>query len=287
MATLSAVSYASGVVLVRYAYRAGISPGTAIFLRFAIASIALVLFLGLTRRWTRLPRSRVVVLFLLGFLAYTILGTTWFVALSTSPAWLVSLFVALYPLLVSIGSWLFLGEAVDRQKALALILVLAGSVALFWRPFEGTVLTGVWLMLLNVVVQTFYILVGQRWTQGVPPVVSTVWMAIGAVVGTLLYALLSNQLSFQFEPEGWVWATLLAVVSTALAIMFLWWGVGLIGPSRATIIGSLEPLFSILLSVLVLGETMSLLQILGGVFVLAGAVLVRLRMERKGTKCKR
>jgi drug/metabolite transporter (DMT)-like permease len=284
MATLSAVSYASGVVLVRYAYRAGISPGTAIFLRFAIAAMALVLFLALTKRWIRLPRSRIVALFLLGFLAYTILGTTWFVALSTSPAWLVSLFVALYPLLVSIGSWLFLGEAINRQRALALILVLTGSVALFWRPFEGAVLIGVWLMLLNVVVQTLYILVGQRWTRGVPPVISTAWMAIGAVVGTFLYALLSNQLSFQFEPEGWVWATLLAVVSTALAIMFLWWGIGLIGPSRATIIGSLEPLFSILLSVLVLGETMSLLQVIGGMFVLAGAVLVRLRTGGKGVK---
>ena len=56
--TLSAISYAAAVVFVRYAYQAGITPGTAIFLRFAIASAVLLLFLILSGRWTRLPRPQ-------------------------------------------------------------------------------------------------------------------------------------------------------------------------------------------------------------------------------------
>jgi drug/metabolite transporter (DMT)-like permease len=281
-ASLTAVFYATGVLFVRYAYKAGISPGTAIFLRFAIASMALALFLTLTRRWVRLAGQRVAALFLLGFLAYTILGTTWFVALSTTPAWLVSLFSALYPLVVSLGSWLFLGEVFDRRLVLALALVLTGSFALFWRPFEGAALTGVWLMVVNIFVVSLYLLVGQHWVHGIPPVVSATWMALGAMVGTLLYALLANQLSFDFAPMGWVWAALFAVVSTALAIVFLWQGIGLLGPSRATIIGSLEPFFSILLSVVVLGEAMSALQVVGGAAVLAGALLARLGTQKNG-----
>jgi drug/metabolite transporter (DMT)-like permease len=279
LATLSAVSYATGVIFVRLAYETGILPGTAIFLRFAIAALVLVSFVTLTRRWPGLPAQRVVGLFLMGFLAYTILGTTWFVALSTTPAWLVSLFSALYPLMVSLGSWLFLGEMLDRRVVLALALVLTGSLALFWHPYEGTALSGIWLMVLNTFVLSLYVLVGARWTQGVPPVVSTACMAIGAMVGTFFYAVLVDQLSFHFAPGGWVWAALFAVVSTALAIVFLWSGIGLIGPSRATIIGSLEPMFSILLSVVVLGEVMSALQVLGGILVLAGTVLVRIQAK--------
>lgn len=260
IAALSAISYSTAIIFVHHAYRAGILPGTAIFLRFAIASIVLAGFLVLTRRWVKLPRTQVAALFLLGFLAYTTLGTTWFVALSTTPAWLVSLIVSIHPLLVSVGSWLFLGDVPDAPRVVALVLVLAGSVALFWRPFEGVALTGVWLMLLNVMVNALYVLVGQRWTRGVPPSMSTVWMVIGAMVGTFFYALLSGQLSFQFRPTGWIWASLFAVVSTVLAIMFLWWGIGLLGPSRAAVIGALESFLSILLSVLILGETMSPLQ---------------------------
>jgi drug/metabolite transporter (DMT)-like permease len=279
IAVLSAISYSTAIVFVHHAYRAGILPGTAIFLRFAIASIVLAGFLALTRRWVKLPHTQVVALFLLGFLAYTTLGTTWFVALSTTPAWLVSLIVSIYPLLVNIGSWLFLGDVPDAPRITALVLVLAGSVALFWRPFEGVALTGVWLMLLNVMVNALYVLVGQRWTRGVPPGMSTAWMVIGAMVGTFFYAVLVGQLSFQFDPTGWAWASLFAVVSTALAIMFLWWGIGLLGPSRATIIGALEPFLSILLAVLVLGEAMSPLQAGGGVLILIGAILVRVNLR--------
>ncbi|MBN1814230.1 MAG: DMT family transporter [Anaerolineae bacterium] len=280
VAALSAISYSTAIIFVRYAYRAGISPGTAIFLRFTIASIVLVGFLVLTRRWVKLPHTQVVALFLLGFLAYTTLGTTWFVALSTTPAWLVSLIVSIYPLLVSMGSWLFLGDVPDVPRIAALALVLAGSVALFWRPFEEVALTGVWLMLLNVVVNALYVLVGQRWTRGVAPGMSTAWMVSGAMVGTFFYAVLSGQLSFHFEATGWVWASLFAVVSTVLAIMFLWWGIGLLGPARATIIGALEPFLSVLLSVLVLGEVVSPLQAGGGILILIGVVLVRLNLRK-------
>lgn len=280
LAALSAISYSTAIIFVRCAYQASISPGTAIFLRFAIASIVLIGFLMLTRQWIKLPRTQVVALFLLGFLAYTTLGTTWFVALSTTPAWLVSLIISIYPLLVSLGSWLFLGDVPDAPRIVALVLVLMGSVALFWRPFEDVALAGVWLMLLNVVVNALYVLIGQKWTRDVPPGISTAWMVIGAMVGTFFYALLSGQLSFQFEPVGWIWASLFAVVSTVLAIMFLWWGIGLLGPSRATIIGAVEPFCSILLSVLVLGEAMSPLQAGGGILILIGVVLVRLNLKK-------
>jgi drug/metabolite transporter (DMT)-like permease len=272
---LSSASYAGMVVFLRYAYQAGILPGTAVFLRFTIASIVLILALTLTRHWVNLPRRRVIPLILLGCVAYTLMGTTWFVALSTTPAWLVSLIVALYPLTVNLGSWLFLKEPIRRQLVTALGATLLGAVVLFWRPFEGANWLGVTLMLINVAVNTTYILVGQRWTHGIPPMVSTAWMMIGATVGAFCYSLLSAQLSFSFAPEGWLWAVLFAVVSTALAISAFWWSVGLMGAARAAIVGSLEPLGAIMLSVLILGERLTPLQIVGGTLILAGVLLVQ------------
>ena len=272
---LSSASYAGMVVFLRYAYQAGILPGTAVFLRFAIASIALILALTLTRHWINLPRQRVVPLILLGLAAYTLMGTTWFVALSTTPAWLVSLIVALYPLTVNLGSWLFLKEPIRRQQITALGATLLGAVVLFWQPFAGANWLGVALMLINVAVNTTYILVGQRWTRGIPPMVSTAWMMVGATVGTFCYSLLSHQLSFSFAPVGWLWTALFAIVSTALAISAFWWSVGLIGAARAAIVGSLEPLGAIMLSVLVLGERLTPLQIMGGALILAGVLLVQ------------
>jgi drug/metabolite transporter (DMT)-like permease len=277
VSVLSAISYSSMVVFLRYAYQAGILPGTAIFLRFALASTVLVLSLALSGHWVTLPRRRIAALLLLGFLAYTMLGTTWFVALSITPAWLVSLIVALYPLTVNIGSWLFLKEPVQRQQVTALAAVLLGAIILLWRPFEGANWVGIALMLVNTATNTTYILVGQRWTRGIPPTMSTAWMMIGATGGAFGYASLSHQLSVSFAPVGWVWATLFAVVSTVLAITTFWWGVSMIGAARAAIIGSFEPLSAILFSVLILGERLSPWQMVGGAFILTGVLLVQWR----------
>jgi drug/metabolite transporter (DMT)-like permease len=68
---------------------------------------------------------------------------------------------------------------------------------------------------------------------------------------------------------------LFAVISTVIAIILLWRSIELIGPTLSSIMGALEPLFSVLLSVLILGESMVALQIVGGVLMLAGTVLVR------------
>lgn len=276
VATFSALSYSAAVVFVRFAYRAGILPGTAILLRFTIATATVGVWLTMSRTWIRLPWRRVVPLFLLGFLAYTLLGATWFIALNRAPAWLVSLFTALSPLAVTLGSWAFLHDRVDRQEITALTVVLAGAGLLFGHGLEPAEWQGIALMALNLTVYTVYLLVGQRWTRGVPSAISTFWMTAGAALGGLTYALLSGQFSLGFRPDGWLWATFFGIVSTALAIMFLWQGISLIGPARTAIIGSLEPPLSILWSVLILGERLSPLQGIGGLLMLAGVILLRI-----------
>ena len=189
---LSAFSYATAVVFVRCAYRAGMSPLTTTFLRFATAFVSLFLFLKLSRRWMRLPGTQVRTLFLSGLFLYAVMGITWFLALSMTPSWLVSLLVALFPIPVILGSWLFLGEGVDRQQILALLTVLLGNVALFWRPFASAALTGVVLMALSVTLYAVYVIIGERWTKGCDALMRTVWTTFGAMVGTGVYALFAR-----------------------------------------------------------------------------------------------
>ncbi|MFN8455526.1 MAG: EamA family transporter [Anaerolineae bacterium] len=54
-----------------------------------------------------------------------------------------------------------------------------------------------------------------------------------------------------------------------------WWGINLIGPLGLAILGSFEPVFSIVLAVLLLGERLWPLQVAGGVLILVGMFLVQ------------
>jgi drug/metabolite transporter (DMT)-like permease len=281
IAALSAISFGGAVIFVRYAYQAGMLPGTAAFLRFTIALPIMGLFLGLSGRGSNLTFWQSARLFLLGFVAYTILAVTWVTAFSLIPAWLVSLIVAMYPLVVNLASWLFLKEQLHRQQVAALICVLLGSMILFWRPFEGAAWNGVLLMTLNVLGSTTFILVGQRWMRGLSPFICTTWLIAGGMVGTFFYSLFVHELSFAFAPAGWLWITLFAVISTVLAATTMWWGVVLIGPARTSIIGSFEPVVSILLAVWLLGERLLPLQVVGGMFILLGMFLVQWTPRRQ------
>jgi drug/metabolite transporter (DMT)-like permease len=275
IASFSAISFGSAVIFIRYAYQAGMLPGTTAFLRFTIAAVVLGLFLSLSGRGLHLSLWQSARLFLLGVFAYSILAVTWVTAMSLIPAWLVSLIIAMYPLTVNVAAWLFFREKIYGQQAIALTCVLLGGAILFWRPFEGAAWSGVIMMALNVLATTAFVFVGQRWMRGLSPILCTTWLIAGGMVGTFFYGLLAHQLSFTFAPAGWLWVTLFAVISTVLAGTAMWWGIGLIGPSRVAIIGSFEPLVSILLAVVLLGERLLPLQIAGGMLILAGVVLVQ------------
>jgi len=274
-AVCSAAFIASGVVFVRFAYQSGLQPGTALILRFGIAAFLIGIYLWVSRRWVSHSKKEVGVFLLLGFVAYTTLGATWFVSLSLLPAWLVSLFSALQPLLIILGSWAFLKGDFTPKLIIPLSAVVAGGILLFWQPFSSAGLTGILLMILNLLVYSAYILIGQSWINRRSPEVAVFWVMVGATIGSVVYASVVGEINFDFELIGWFWVFCLAFVATVLAITFLWYGIRILGPSRSSIFGALDPVFSVLLAVFILGEKLSLQQIIGGVLIVCGVSVVR------------
>jgi drug/metabolite transporter (DMT)-like permease len=90
----------------------------------------------------------------------------------------------------------------------------------------------------------------------------------GAATGTLAWA---HALS---EP-GLILA--LIIVGTVLPVTLFLAGVGRVGPTAASLLSTLEPVFTLALGALVLGESLSPVQVLGGALVLGAAVLVTTR----------
>ncbi len=66
----------------------------------------------------------------------------------------------------------------------------------------------------------------------------------------------------------------IAVVSTVVPIAAFFAGLARVGSSRASILSTIEPPITVLLAMAVFGETLGWPQVLGGVLVLSGAVLV-------------
>ncbi len=275
LVVLSAVSFGSLGVFGKLASRQGMSLPTLLGLRFGLA--ALVLWgLALWRhqvRWMGARRTAGVAL--MGVL-YVLQAAAFFSSLRTIPAAITSILLYIYPVLVTLLARVVVGEPLTPLRMVALALACAG-VLLVVGPSPAGHLDpgGVLLGLASAVVYSTYILTGGVLLRGVPALYAT---AVITTVGGVSY-LAFGGLSGSLHPPGaagWGIVAGIAVIPTIIAASTFLAGLSRVGPTRASIVSTLEPVTTALLAALFLGEGLSALRLVGGAVVLAAAVLVSL-----------
>ncbi len=111
----------------------------------------------------------------------------------------------------------------------------------------------------------------------VPPLLATALMMLGTwlVVAALAVASGERVLPGQIPPAAWPGLIGIAVFATAVAIQAFYAGVSRLGAARAALVSTLEPVFTVSLAVLLLGERLAPLQVLGGALVVAAVLLAQ------------
>jgi drug/metabolite transporter (DMT)-like permease len=276
---ISGISFGAAAVFARFAYEAGTNPTTLLFLRFSIASIFMLSIMWVRR--LSFPRGKVLLtLVLMGALGYVGQSFCYFTALTLTSASLVALLLYLYPALVTMLAVLVLKEPVSRVKIAALILALAGTVLTIGPlggPSGGGKIIGIVLSLGAAFIYTFYILVGSRVArQGSAIQSSTVIILSAAVVFGGAVAV--KGASFPTTLSGWLSSISVAVISTVLAIVTFLAGLERVGPTTASILSAVEPAVTVIMAVLILGETLTPSRISGAMMILLAVII----LARKG-----
>jgi drug/metabolite transporter (DMT)-like permease len=93
----------------------------------------------------------------------------------------------------------------------------------------------------------------------------------------------SNIMAANYSWQQWFFLATFSIVSMLVPFTFYFAGLQLLEPTRAVVVSCLEPVFSILIAAVVLGEGVHRLQILGVLMVLAAIVVVQLPDKRRGT----
>jgi drug/metabolite transporter (DMT)-like permease len=79
-----------------------------------------------------------------------------------------------------------------------------------------------------------------------------------------------------YSGEHWLFLSLFSLLSVLAPFSFYFAGLQHLEPTRAIVVSCLEPVFSIVIAAVALGETMRPLQVAGIIFVLAAIVVVQL-----------
>jgi drug/metabolite transporter (DMT)-like permease len=275
MALISATAFGSLSILAKLAYAAGLGTYQLLAFRFVLAGTGM-LALGFVVRQNplRLTRRRLLTLFALGAVFYTGQSLTYFTALRSLPASLCVLIVYIYPSLVVIAGWLFMRRAVSGWHGIALAGSFAGLVLLV----GGAQFRLSWALLFAIaapVIYTAYILVGERVMASVPAVAASAVIMSGAAVAFCILAALDAQFALPKTTNGWAVGLGIALLPTMIAISFFMAALPRIGGARAALLSTLEPVITVLLAVVLLGDRLSGVQVIGGGLVLSAVVVVQ------------
>jgi drug/metabolite transporter (DMT)-like permease len=210
----------------------------------------------------------------MGLSGYSLQAFSFIFALASLPASLVSLVLYTYPALVAIGARAVFGRPITAAHATGLLASFAG-VALLVGGARLTAGPGLFWAALSPLVYTAYILAGDRAMRRAPPIAAAALVMTGAAATFTLVAALGGQLRGT-TPAGWGLVVAIAVIPTSLAITLFLAALPRLGAGRTALLSTWEPVVTVGLAALLLGERLSVWQAAGGALVLAAvAALAR------------
>jgi drug/metabolite transporter (DMT)-like permease len=269
---LSACCFSTIPIFASYGYAAGAKTLPMLAWRFLIAIAVLWLYLVVSGRLARLPASKV-----LGFLGmglmYVVMTALYFQALRFSAISTLTLLFYTYPAFVTVLAATFLGERLTRVKGAALLLALAGCLIVL-RPHEVGDWRGACLALSASILYSAYMLVGTRLTRGADPFLTTAWIMSATASAFLAMALARGEMGGVGGGAAWASILGLAVVATVMADGSFFAGLPRTGASRAAILSTVEPLFTMFLSAALLGEAIPPVRFLGGALIVGSVILI-------------
>lgn len=284
---LSAVGFGLVPIFALNAYQGGASVATLLFLRFFIAAVCFFSFIIIKGESWRVSRYHLAPMFLLGAIFYAMQSSFYFTSVKYIPASLAALLLYTYPIIVAVLSVVVDKEKLSRNVIIAIGISLGGLALVLGAPLEGINFFGICLALGAACVYSCYIIIGNRVVSKIPPLIASAYIAFFASISLLSMGLVSGDISFQLDTSAWIAAVSVSICSTVIAMLTFFKGLTLIGPTNASALSMLEPLVTIAFSMVLLQESLSLIQGIGGAFVLTGALMVILvQGQQKRAECR-
>ena len=225
----------------------------------------------------KLTRKQFIQLALLGFTGIFAYSFFFFTGLRLVKASHGALIVALNPVLVMLISSLIGKERIAGIKILGLLISLIGTAIVIARGDIMELFTmftwGDALMLGCPVSWAFYTYFAKDALKFASPLQASTWAIITGMMFIVFFV------PFETFPVYVDWTVWLAIVYLGICgsvLGFVWYyeGIKAIGPLRTSAFNNLIPIFAMLLSVLLLGETIHGYMIYGSAMVIGGVYLI-------------
>ncbi len=279
-AATGAVLFSTKAIFIKLAYAEGINAETLLALRMLLslpfyAAIGLASVAERRRSGRPLPeRGLVLRAALIGMLGYWFASYTDFLGLVYISAQFERLILFTYPAFVVLFGALFFAQPIRARTVVGIAISYSGLVLIFATDrsaASGDLARGSALVLSAAIAFALYQLLAKDLIGKIGPRLFTCIAMSGAAAAALLqFALREPLANMIVSPKLFGYGLLLAIGATVLPSFLLNFALQRISAQANATIGTLSPVVTILLAVLILGEHFSVLDAIGTALVIAG-----------------
>ena len=276
LAALAAAAYGTNPAFAIPLYDQGMNPNSVLLFRYVMGLPLLALLMAARGTGFRLPKGETGLTAVLGILM-ALSSLTLFESYRYMNSGVASTLLFVYPIMVAVMMIFFFHERFRAAVAICLVVMGAGLVMLM-KPQggESVSLLGVLLVMVSALTYALYIVMVNV-SKRVRKIPTTKLLFHVLAWGCLVYVVMipmGSELTLPAKGSGWLNLAALAIIPTVFSLACTTRAIQLIGSKPTAILGALEPLSAVVLSITVLGQDITGREIIGGVLIVVATLMV-------------
>jgi drug/metabolite transporter (DMT)-like permease len=271
-------------------------PYSAAFLRFAVASVCLYIFVLRTHgKIPPLKKRQILPALLLGLTGVFSYNVCFFSGLKTVTAGRASLIIATNPVFIALLASVLFRERLSALRLAGIALSVTGAATVIGHGHPQMVIQGGLgrgeLYILGAVASwVAYSLIGKAAMRDLSPLVAVTYSCMIGTLALLPPALMEGVLGGlrHYPWSAWLSILYLGLMGTVMGFIWYYEGIKAIGPARAGVFINIVPLSSVLLAFFLLHEPVDISLLAGAVLIITGVYLtnrnpgLRTAQQRQG-----
>lgn len=276
LAALAAAAYGTNPAFAVPLYGHGMNAVSVLLFRYLMGLPVLAVIMAIRGKSFSLKKEEIVPTIILGVLM-ALSSLTLFESYNYMNSGVASTLLFVYPVMVAVMMIMFFHEKFSISTVICLIVMGAGLLLLMKPQGDASLsMFGILLVMISALTYALYIVMVNV-SKSVRNIPTTKLLFYVLSWGSLVYVIIiagGSELTIPSENWGWLNLLALAIIPTLLSLGCTTRAIQLIGSTPTAILGALEPVSAVVLSVIVLGQPITVQDIIGGSLIIVATTIV-------------
>lgn len=275
-AALAAAAYGTNPAFAIPLYEDGMNPNSVLLLRYVLGLPILALVLksrGFSFRIDKFSLGQSAILGIL--MAFSSLSL--FDSYQYMNSGIASTLLFVYPIMVAVIMIFFFHEKLNYSIFVCLIIMAAGLIFLMKSNQDASLsYLGCLLVFISALTYALYIVLVNI-SSNIKKIPTTKLLFYVLLWGSCVFAIIihfGNPFTLPVKPLNWINIFALAIIPTILSLSLTTMAIQIIGSTPTAILGALEPVTAVILSVFFLHQGLTANEIIGGILIIIATVIV-------------